>query len=213
MEFPLITAAQRAGEQGTLGLAWDRGAPAGEPAHGGPPVEAVVLSRGSQRRMDPSGGLPQALLRTSLAASLRGVTVPHWVVVHNVDGLAPGLYRAAGLSAPARAGQLRDELYHVCLDQGLGRDASFVVLAATDVSALDDREYREAQLAAGLVEGRLHLLAYALGASASGMTFADSLIPALLGQPLDGLLFTCVGVAEYASAAAACPALRHRYVR
>jgi hypothetical protein len=205
VEFPVVTAAQRAGEQGTLGLAWDPGAPAEVPAHGGPPVEAVVLSRGSQRLMDPSGGLPQTLLRTSLAVSLRGVTVPHWVAVHNVDGLTPGLYQAAGLSAPVRAGQLRDELYHVCLDQGLGRDASFVVLAATDISALDDREYREAQLAAGLVEGRLHLLAYALGASASGMTFADSLMPALLGQPLDGLLFTCVGVAEYASAAGGMP--------
>ena len=51
----------------------------------------------------------------------------------------------------------------------------------------------------------MHLLAYALGASASGMTFADSLIPALLGQPLDGLLLTCVGVAEYASAAGGMP--------
>jgi hypothetical protein len=36
---------------------------------------------------------------------------------------------------------------------------------AADVSAIDDRGYREAQLAAGLVEGRLHLLAYALAAS------------------------------------------------
>ncbi len=205
VEFPLISAAQRAGDLDTLGLAWDRGAPVGLPADGGPPVEAVVLTRGSQRLMDPSGALPKTLLRTSMAVSLRGVGVPHWVVVHNVDGLAPGLYRAAELSAPVRAGQLRDELYHVCLDQGLGRDASFVVVAATDIGALDDRQYREEQLAAGLVEGRLHLLAYALGASASGMTFADSLIPALLGQPLDGLLFTCVGVAEYASAAGGLP--------
>ena len=69
-----------------------------------------------------------------------------------------------------------------------------------DVGSLDDREYREAQLAAGLVEGRLHLLAYALGASASGMTFLDREVPLLLGEPLDGLLFTCVGVPEYASA-------------
>ena len=74
------------------------------------------------------------------------------------------------------------------------------MIGATDVGALDDREYREAQLAAGLVEGRLHLLAYGLGASASGMTFLDSEIPALLGEPLDALLFTCVGVPEYASA-------------
>ena len=100
---------------------------------------------------------------------------------------------------------MRDELYRVCLEQGLARDAAFVVIGAADVGALDDREYREAQLAAGLVEGRLHLLAYALGASASGMTFLDSEMPALLGEPLDALLFTCVGVPEYASAAGGSP--------
>jgi len=66
-------------------------------------------------------------------------------------------------------------------------------------------EYREAQLAAGLVEGRLHLLAYGLGASASGMTFVDSDVPALLGEPLDALLFTCVGVPDYPSAAGGPP--------
>jgi hypothetical protein len=48
------------------------------------------------------------------------------------------------------------------------------------------------------------LLAYGLGASASGMTFIDSEVPALLGEPLDALLFTCVGVPECAEAAAAC---------
>jgi hypothetical protein len=50
------------------------------------------------------------------------------------------------------------------------------------------------------VEGRLHLAAYALGASATGMTFVDSEVPALLGEPCaDGLLFTCVGVPAYTS--------------
>jgi hypothetical protein len=96
-------------------------------------------------------------------------------------------------------------LYRVCLDQGLARDAAFVVIAATDIAALDDRQYREAHLAAGLVEGRLHLVAYALGASASGMTFLDSEIPALLGEPLDAVLFTCVGVPEYRAAAGGPP--------
>ncbi len=32
------------------------------------------------------------------------------------------------------------------------------------------------------------------------MTFLDSEVPALLKEPLDALLFTCVGVPEYASA-------------
>lgn len=93
----------------------------------------------------------------------------------------------------------------MCLDQAVARDAAFVVIAAADVGALDDREYHEAQLAAGLVEGRLHLLAYSLGASASGMTFVDSKVPALLGEPLDALLFTCIGVPEYASAPGGLP--------
>jgi hypothetical protein len=33
----------------------------------------------------------------------------------------------------------------------------------------------------------------------------DSEVPALLGAPLDGLLFTCVGVPEYASARGGLP--------
>jgi hypothetical protein len=205
VEFPLVTTAQRAGEGETLGPSWDRGAPVDVPVQGTDPVEAVVLARGSQRLMDPTRGLPESLLRTSLRVALRGVALPHRFVVHDVEGLAPGLYRWPDLSAPVRSGAMRDELYRVSLEQGLARDAAFVVISSADVGALDDREYREAQLAAGLVEGRLHLLAYSLGASASGMTFMDSDVPAMLGEPLDALLFTCVGVPEYASAAGGSP--------
>jgi len=205
LEFPLITSSQRAGDRDTPGPAWDRGAPVDVASGSGTPVEAVVLTRGSQRLMDASRGLPENLMRTALATAMRGIAVPHWVVVHNVDGVPPGLYRWPDLDTPVRAGDLREELYRLCMDQGLGSDAAFVVIAATDLGAVDDRQYREAQLAAGIVEGRLHLLAYALGASASGMTFSDSLLPALLGEPVDGLLFTCVGVPEYASAAGGAP--------
>jgi hypothetical protein len=205
VEFPLVTAAQRAGVQDRLGPAWERGAPVDVPVEQTDPVEAVILARGSQRRMDPSRGLPERLLRTCLSVALRGIAIPHRVVVHDVAGLAPGVYRWPGLSAPACPGALRDELYRISLDQGLARDAAFVVIAATGVAALDDRGYREAQLGAGLVEGRLHLLAYAQGASACGMTFLDSEIAGLLGEPLDALLFTCVGVPEYASARAGLP--------
>jgi hypothetical protein len=205
VEFPLATAAQRAGDRDTLGPPWERGDPADVPFAGTAPVEAVVLARGSQRRMNPTQGLPTDVLRTCLGAALRGIDLPHRVVVHDVGELAPGVYRWPDLSAPARPaparpGGLRDRLFQICLKQELAGDAAFVVIAATDVSALDDRQYREANLAAGLAEGRLHLLAYACGASASGMTFADSKIPDLLGEPLNALLFTCVGVPEYSSA-------------
>lgn len=205
VEFPLVTTAQRAGECDRLGLPWDRGAPVHVPVLASAPVESVVMVRGSQRRMDSKRGLPESLLRTSMGVALRGISLPHRVVVHDVEGLAPGVYRWPDLSAPARAGALRDELYRVCAGQALGSDAAFVVIAAADICGFDDRAYREAQLAAGLVEGRLHLAAYALGASASGMTFMDSEVPSLLGEPLNALLFTCVGVPEYASAAGGPP--------
>jgi hypothetical protein len=205
VELPLATAAQRAGDADALGEPWERGEPVEVPEAGSDPVEQVVLARSSQRRMDPTKSLVDGVARSALAVSLRGVDLPHFVVVHAVDGIEPGIYRWPDLSTPVRAGDFRRELYRVALDQGLPRDAAFVVIGTADISAVDDREYREAQLAAGLVEGRLHLAAYALGAAASGMTFLDSEIAALVGEPLDGLLFTCVGVPEYTSKAGGLP--------
>lgn len=123
--------------------------------------------------------------------------MPHYLAVHDVDDLEPGLYRWPLLSRPLRGGNLRDELFGVCVDQDLGRDASFVLIAAIDIDELDDRGYRTAQLEAGLVDGRLHLAAFALGIGASAMTLDDSKIPRLLGEPLAGLLLTCVGVPTY----------------
>jgi len=204
LEFPLVTTAQRAGRSETLGPAWDPGALV-QVAGSSAPVETVILARGSQRRMDPTRGLPGGLLDTAMRVALRGIDLPHYVAVHAVDGVAPGVYRWPDLAAAVQPGPVREELYRVSLDQGLARDAAFVVITAADVRSLDDQGYRDAQLAAGLVEGRLHLLAYALGAGASGMTFLDSEMPALFGRPLDAMLFTCVGVPEYASAAGGRP--------
>ena len=198
LEFPLVTAAHHAGRMDAWGEPWPAGAPTEAPDDG-PTTEEVVLRRSSQRRMDATRGLSKTLLTTSMEVAMRGIEVPHWVAVHDVEGVTPGLYRWPDLATPVRAGVLRKELYHVAYDQGLARDAAFVVVSATRTADLDDRGYREAQLAAGLVEGRLHLAAYAQGAGASGMTFLDSKIPGLLGKPVDGLLLTCVGVPEYTS--------------
>ncbi len=198
-ELPLVTAAQHAGDMEELGPAWDPGSPVEVAVGAGPPVEEVILTRGSQRRMDASRGLSEELLRTSMEVSMRGIDIPHFVVVHDVGELEAGVYRWPDMTAPVRAGAMREEMFRIALDQELAGAAAFVVIGAADVGALSDREYREAQLASGIVEGRLHLLAYALGASASGMTFLDSEIPALLGEPLDSMLWTCVGVPDYPS--------------
>ena len=116
-----------------------------------------------------------------------------------VDGVPPGLYHWSDLSEPVRGGSLRAELRRIALGQGLAGDAAFVVISAADIASISDRRYRELQLAAGLVEGRLHLAAYALGYGASGMTFLDSEIPGLVREDLEAMIFTCVGVPEYAN--------------
>jgi hypothetical protein len=140
-----------------------------------------------------------------MAAAMRGIEVPHFIAVHAVEDLEPGLYRWPDLDQPLRRGSLRDEMLLVGWDANLVRDAAFVVMGAVDMEAVDDRGYREAQLQAGIVEGRLHLAAYALGVGASGMTFLDEEIEALLGQQLAGLLFTCVGVPTYPNRAGGMP--------
>jgi hypothetical protein len=200
LEFPLVTAAQHAGDDDALGAPWPAAPPLTSEPPASPPLDEVVLLRSSTRLMDPTGVVPRGTFDWSLQASLRGHRVAHFVAVHAVEGVTPGIYRWPGLAVPLRAGDLRDELYRICLDQDLARDAAFVVIAATDLDDVDDRGYRDAQLDAGLVSGRLHLAAFALGIGATGMTFLDSEVPALLGSPLAGLLFTCVGI----------PAYRHR---
>ena len=143
----------------------------------------VIYRRGSTRRMDASLSLPREAMEAALAVALRGIDVPHFVAVHGVDGVEPGLYRWPDLASPVYAGNLRQELYRVATGQGLAGDAAFVVIGAADLTSIFDRRYRDLQFAAGLVEGRLHLAAYALGYGASGMTFLDSEIPGLLRGP------------------------------
>jgi hypothetical protein len=205
VEFPLVTTAQRAGDGDVLGEPWPP-APALdlEP----PPsrdLDAVIRQRGSTRLMDAGATVPRRGYEFALASALRGIEVPHYIAVHGVQGIEPGLYRWPDLTSPLRRGDLRHELLVACWDQDLGRDAAYVVMAAIDLAGLDDREYRAAQLAAGIVEGRLHLAAYALGLGASGMSFLDSEIQPLLGIPVAGLLFTCVGVPTYHNTAGGRP--------
>ncbi|WP_184956606.1 hypothetical protein [Paractinoplanes abujensis] len=206
IEFPLVTQAQRAGDQAGPGGPWPTGDPV-EAVVESDTLDAVIRRRGSQRRMDRTKTLPRESLTWPMAAALRGVEIPHWVAVHGVDGVAPGIYRWPDLEHPIVPGDLRSELERVSLGQSLSAEAAYVVIAAAPGAGLDDRSYRTAQLAAGLVEGRLHLAAYAVGAGATGMTFLDSEVPALLHEPEDlvTLLFTCVGVPEYKSKAGGSP--------
>ena len=57
--------------------------------------------------MNPARGLPQALLRTCMSVAVHGAGVPHWVVVHDVEGFTAGVYRWPDLRVPVRTGALR----------------------------------------------------------------------------------------------------------
>jgi hypothetical protein len=195
IEFPLVTVAQRAGDIDRLGDPWPRAAALPGPPPSTADVDNVIQLHRSTRVFDPMSSVRRDAFIFSVNAALRGIDIPCFVAVLAVDGVEPGLYRWPHLDQPLRAGLLRDEVFRVCLNQELARDAACDVITAIDLAALDDdRSYREAQLAAGIVDGRLHLAAYALGLGASGMTFIDSEIEGLLGERLGGLRITCVGL-------------------
>jgi SagB-type dehydrogenase family enzyme len=196
--YPLVTAVHWAGISCRWGDPWANGDTV-RALPDSPSVDDVIYRRGSTRLMDPSRGVSRDVLDTALALALRGIDLPHFVAAHDVEGVPPGLYRWPDLSRPVQGGNLRLELRRIAVGQGLAGDAAFVVITAADIGSISDRRYRELQLAAGLVEGRLHLVAYALGLGASGMTFLDSEIPSLLQDELEAMIFTCVGVPEYAN--------------
>jgi len=200
--LPLVTEAQRAGRRSALGPPLPRGNSVAMPRERADdlPIEEVVLRKGSVRRLRADATLPRQVLVDAMTVATRGVEVPHWVGVSAVDEVPTGIHRWPDLDHPVRpleGPRVRDELLKTALDQGLAHDAAFVVMSGTDLADVDDHRYREVQLLAGLVEGRLHLMAWALGVAASGMTFRDSDLPALLGEDVAGLLWTCVGVPEY----------------
>jgi SagB-type dehydrogenase family enzyme len=206
IELPLVTAAQHAGDGDVLGPPIDRGTPIPPPTEAADvTVDEVIAQRGSIRRLYRDRSVPRAFVEASMSAAMRGVDVPHWLVVHAVDGVDPGLYRWPDLATPVRTGISREDTYRVALEQGLAAEAAFVAVSAVPLADVDDRRYREVQLLAGLVEGRLHLMAYALGFAATGMTFRDADIPDLLGEHVACLLWTCVGVPEYRSARGGAP--------
>jgi SagB-type dehydrogenase family enzyme len=174
-------------------------------------LEDVIVRRGSTRRYarDPVG---DDVLRWELAVAARPVPadfagagrtlLEQFVAVHAVGGVAPGLYRwERGSLEQIERGTFRQQTAHLCLDQPLGGDCAF---DAFHCAALGDviercgaRGYRSALLEAGTAMGRLQLAAYALGHGASGITFYDDEVSAVLGTEASPMLVTTVGVPGY----------------
>jgi SagB-type dehydrogenase family enzyme len=162
--------------------------PAGREA-AGRGLGETIQRRGSTRQFGHEA-LTAVELSTALGWATRPVAadVPQglvdlYLVVNAVEGVAPGAYvyrRDARALELVKAGELRRESAHLCLEQPLGGDAAAVIyfLAPLDdvLGAFGDRGYRLANLEAGIAGGRLYLGAYAQGFGASGLTFYDRLV-------------------------------------
>ena len=148
---------------------------------------ATILARGSTRQFS---GAPIAIEALSTAlyhatretlADVPSGLVDLYLAVHAVDGLAPGAYfyrRDDHALELLRAGDVRAESAHLCLEQALGGTGSATVFFLADLTAVLDRfgnrGYRLANLEAGRVGGGLYLGAYAQRFGASGLTFYDA---------------------------------------
>jgi hypothetical protein len=221
LEFPLITGTHRAGLLTTDAEVdgWRAAAARFEGAGPSPPssfsvgaLEEVIRRRGSTRRFDRSRQAPPEVLSDALAWAARAVPadfvapgrtlLEHHVAVHAVEGVPPGTYRfgADGFQMQ-EAGDVRSAAAHLCLDQDLGGTGAYTAFHCADLdritAALGDRGYRAAQLEGGIVEGRLHLAAYASGFGATGITFYDDEVRQFFGTVASPMLVTCVGAPAY----------------
>jgi SagB-type dehydrogenase family enzyme len=153
-------------------------------------IEQVILRRGSSRKFlrEP---ISFREFSTLLERSTRSVAADFlgapgellndlYVIVHAVDGLAPGAYffdRARSALVCLKESNFRDEAYYLGLEQDLPADAAAAIFYLADLGAILDRfgnrGYRAAQLEAGILGGKLYLAAYAQRLGATGLTFYD----------------------------------------
>jgi SagB-type dehydrogenase family enzyme len=226
LEFPLVTAAQRDGDLADAAavVRWRAAATtlatpvavASQPPVNAPgdPIEAVVLRRGSTRLMRHDTARRE-LLTWGLGVATRAVRgdvahhdttlLQHFVLVHDVEGIASGAYRWHGDRLElGREGQDRELAAHLCLDQRLGGDSAYTVFHAADLDevlgALGARGYRAAQFEAGIAAGRLALAAFTLGYGATGLTFYDEAVSEFFATGAACMLVTSVGVPDYRNA-------------
>ena len=95
-----------------------------------PSLDEVILRRGSQRLMDRGATLPRAAAGVADAAAMRGIDVPHWVVVHGVDDVTPGIYRWPDLGTPVPRGPCATSWSGSASTSTLAADAAYVVISA-----------------------------------------------------------------------------------
>lgn len=207
LAFEAIAAVHGAGRLGAADVAAWRargaGPPAGPARLDGPPdpLEEVIARRGSARRFAP-GAVPAGVLRAVLRLATAGIPsdlapegsmpIRPFLVANDVEGIEPGAYVfEGGQLRPLRRGGFRAHAGFLCLEQPLGAEAAATHFLLADLdrmlSALGDRGYRVAQLAGGIVAGRMYLAAYAHRVGATALTFYDDEVARFFGRAAEGL--------------------------
>jgi SagB-type dehydrogenase family enzyme len=207
LTFEAIAAVHGAGRLGASEVAAWRARPAGPPA--GPasldeppdPLEEVIARRGSARRFAP-GAVPARVLRAVLRLATAGIPtdlapegsmpIRPFLIANEVEGAGPGAYAfEEGELRLLRRGEFRAHAGFLCLEQPLGAEAAATHFLLADLdgilAALGDRGYRVAQLAGGIVAGRMYLGAYAHRVGATALTFYDDEVARFLGRAAEGL--------------------------
>jgi len=165
-----------------------------EPRVPGASVERTILARRSARRFrrDP---VPERDLAFALRAALgnpalrRAREIELRIVVHRVDGLAPGLYgvrRGGREIVPLREGALEEDLVDACLGQDKAGEAAVAVVMVAGLEAAaargGERAWRDLCLEAGAIGQRLYLAAEGLGLAARNLAaYLDDRLDALVG--------------------------------
>jgi SagB-type dehydrogenase family enzyme len=153
-------------------------------------IEQVIQRRGSTRRFARES-ISLAQLSTLLDRATRGIPADVlgsfgtqlndlYLIVHSVEGLAPGAYffhRNKKQLELLKEGDFRTQAGYLGLEQELPADASVDVFFLADlhkiIAKFGNRGYRAVQVEAGILGGKLYLAAYAQQMGASGLTFYD----------------------------------------
>ncbi|WP_337287569.1 SagB/ThcOx family dehydrogenase [Candidatus Methylomirabilis sp.] len=150
----------------------------------------VIIRRGSTRQF---AQLPISFrqLSTILERSSRGIPADFlggsgttlldtYLVVNSVENLPTGAFYYSPSEQALellKEGTFRRKAGYLCLEQGLGIEASVIIFFLADLDRIleryGNRGYGAAQLEAGIVGGKIYLCAYALGLGATGTTFYD----------------------------------------
>ncbi|MDX1918816.1 MAG: SagB/ThcOx family dehydrogenase [Candidatus Caenarcaniphilales bacterium] len=171
----------------------------------------MIMSRRSARKFDPNAKVTKEQLTKILDFAFHpenydlidpdpDYLIPQfirtYILVNNVEGLDVGVYLfepSNNSLKQVRFKKLKQEAFHLCLNQSIAKDAAFMVIFTADladsVNYFGDRAYRYLHTDPGNYGQRLYLAATKLGLGASGIGgFYDDIGNEILGISHDDII-------------------------